>query len=156
MDGVAAVKTEAELARRTSSENLSRAFGARAEPPRGETEKKDWEAFQNAGWMFVRPSADVDRSLRSRSPIENIEAVQRVFRHPNGRILLGTDLLSVRLRNEMSEHQAKAVLQEEDLEIVRQLRFAPNLFEVRTRPGRRDSLQVSLDLSSKIGRASCR
>lgn len=148
IEGVAAVKTEAELARRMSSEDLSRAFGARAEPPRGGTEKKDWEAFQNAGWMFVRPSADVDRSLRSRSPIENIEAVQRVFRHPNGRILLGTDLLSIRLRNEMSEDQAKAILQEEGLEIVRQLRFAPNLFEVRTRPGRRDSLQVSLDLSS--------
>jgi hypothetical protein len=125
---------------------VSRAFGEPMERPAPEVEEADWNAMRKAGWIFVRPSPEVARAMESRRAVEGAEAVQRVFRDPNGRIFLGTDLLTVRLRSSLAESEARAVLDTAGLEIVHRFRFAPNLFEVRVRAGR-DFLQASLDLS---------
>ncbi|MGH8602670.1 MAG: S8 family serine peptidase, partial [Gammaproteobacteria bacterium] len=127
--------------------DISRAFGKIAEAPEDAREESQWRAFGNAGWVFVRPTAEVSRALESHSPMKDTEAIQRVFRHPSGRIFLGTDRLSVRLRADMSEQQVRAALDAAGLEIIRRLNFAPNLYEVRTKP-EKDFLQASLDLSS--------
>ncbi len=142
LEGVVAVMPRV---RGASREDISRSFGNIAQLPSGMSEEADWVALGKAGWVFVRPTAAVTRAIESRSSVEGAEAVQRVFRHPSGRTFLGTDRLSVRLGADMTEQQVNAALDSAGLEMLRQLKFAKNLYEVRTRPGR-DFLQVSLDL----------
>lgn len=128
--------------RSMAREDVSRAFG---ESARIEQEEERL-AFEKGGWTFVRASAELTRAVESRSAVQGAEAIQRVFLHPSGRLLLGTDRLSVRLRADMTEQQARAALEAIGLDVIGRLKFAPNLYEVRTRSGR-DFLQISLDLS---------
>lgn len=132
--------------RGASRSDFSRSFGEIVEASSRAEEDPDWQAFENAGWIFVRPNDAVQRALDTRDRVDNAEAAQRVFQHPNGRTLLGTDRLSVKLRAEMSEDEVRAALDAENLEIVNQLKFAPNLYEVRVK-GDRDFLQTSLELA---------
>jgi thermitase len=106
------------------------------------------EAFEQAGWVFVQPADDLLRAFEAHTPVRGAEAVQRVFVQPSGRMMLGTDRLSVRLRPDLSEQDARAALDAQGLEVLGRLKFAPNLFEVRTAPGT-DFLQASVDLSQR-------
>ena len=54
----------------------------------------------------------------------------RVYLHNNGSLALGTNRLSVRLADDLSEQQAVDWLQQQGLEVVDQLKFAKNLFVV--------------------------
>jgi hypothetical protein len=127
-------------------EDLDLAFGQRQRMPTKVSDEKGWQTLESAGWLFVEPNDEVKRALESGTSLEGAEAVQRVFLQPSGRILLGTNRLSVRLRADMTQQEVSDALDKAGLEIIGQLKFAPNLYEVRTRPGR-DFLQASLDLS---------
>ncbi len=70
-----------------------------------------------------------------------------MFRHASGRIFLGSDRLSVRLRADLTADAAAAVLRARGLEVLNRLKFAPNLFEVRVAPGK-DFLEASVELSA--------
>jgi hypothetical protein len=144
LDGIVAVMPRV---RGKATAEVAPEFGQMAETPTdlGEAE---WQGFLTAGWVFVRPSAEVSRAVAARAPIQGAEAAQRVFRHPSGRIFLGTDRLSVRLRADLTESQALSILGAEGLEVVNRLKFATNLFEVRVPPGR-DFLQASVELSGR-------
>jgi len=139
LDGVLAVMPSD---RSMEKKDVHREFGKSATIE----QKEEREAFEKRGWAFVQASAKLTRAVESRSAVQGVDGLQRVFVHPSGRLLLGTDRLSVRLRSDMSEAQAHAAIDAAGLDIVGQLKFAPNLYEVRTRPGT-DFLQASLDLS---------
>ncbi|NEQ95583.1 MAG: S8 family serine peptidase [Cyanothece sp. SIO2G6] len=132
--------------REASQADLSQSFGEILEASSRAGENPDWQSFENAGWIFVRPNDVVQRALDTGSRINNAEAAQRVFRHSSGRTFLGTDRLSVKLRAEMSEEEVSAALDAANLEIVNRLKFAPNLYEVRV-TGDRNFLQVSVELA---------
>ena len=66
---------------------------------------------------------------------------------PEGSHLLGTNRLSVRLRNDLTDEQAREVLGRAELTIATRLKFAPQLYKVVVQPGR-DFLEASLDLSA--------
>ncbi|HSJ48092.1 MAG TPA: S8 family serine peptidase [Gammaproteobacteria bacterium] len=144
LEGVVAIMP---VARGRAAEEVARDFGRMAKAP-ADVDENEWRAFATAGWVLVRPSAEVSRALEARAAVDGAEAVQRVFRHPSGRILLDTGRLSIRLRATLSEDQARAALEAADLDVVNRLKFAPNLFEVRVRPGR-DALQASLELAGQ-------
>jgi subtilisin family serine protease len=127
-----------------SRQALARAFGSIASAPTAVRDRQAWKAFEGAGWVFVHPSQTLRRSLEEREAVEGAEAVQRVFVNPGGRVLLGTDLLTVRLREDLTETDVASELDVAGLEVVRELRFAPNLYEARTRSGR-DFLDVSVE-----------
>jgi thermitase len=61
---------------------------------------------------------------------------------------LGSDRLTVRLAENLTEQQAQALLEASALVVVRRLRFAPNLFQVRVKPGPKHFLNAALDLSA--------
>ncbi|MEX2264199.1 MAG: S8 family serine peptidase [Bryobacteraceae bacterium] len=143
LEGIVAVKPKEVGAAR---EYIQRAFGEIAEARAVMAEEAKWEAFAKAGWVLVRPNAELSRALESRTVPAGAESVQRIFRHPSGRIYLGSDRLSVRLRAGLTEVQARAVLDNAGLDIIRRLKFAPNLYEIRVRPGR-DFLEASAALS---------
>jgi thermitase len=61
--------------------------------------------------------------------------VGKVFRRQDGQLVVGSNRLTVKLVPDMSADEARAQLEKAGLEIVRQLKFAPNLFETRVVSG---------------------
>ncbi|HEY0463032.1 MAG TPA: S8 family serine peptidase, partial [Polyangiaceae bacterium] len=109
---------------------------------------KERQAFLDAGWWFVKPTESARKAALEGSGSADGAGIQRVFVQPQGRLLLGSNRLTVRLKKALTETQALAVLAAEQLDIVQRLKFAPNLYEVRVRPGR-DFLAASLELAGK-------
>ena len=103
-------------------------------------------AFEKAGWIFARPSTRLADAAVSRTEVDGVAAVQRVFRKSNGRLALGTNKIAVRLRDELSDAEVVDVLSNHGVTAVKRLRFAPNLFEVRVAPGA-DFLEVARHLA---------
>jgi hypothetical protein len=64
--------------------------------------------FEKAGLLFVKPTDDLERALRSGTSVPGIEAIQRAFQNPKGRIFLGTNRLAVRIAPSLTEDQARA------------------------------------------------
>ncbi|MEO8596722.1 MAG: S8 family serine peptidase [Candidatus Solibacter sp.] len=142
LDGLAAVKPVRTAA---TGKGYVLSMGERTAAPEG-VDEAGWNAFTRAGWVFVRPEPAIAHALQTHTPVRGAEAVQKVFRHPSGRIFLGSDRLSVRLRASLGEEQATKVLRDNGLEVVNRLKFAPNLFEARVTAGR-DFLDASVELS---------
>ncbi len=99
-------------------------------------------AFERANWLFVEPSAELARGVATRSLPGGADTAGAVFRKDNGELLVGTNLLTVKLRPELSVAVAEAKLEQAGLEILRQLRFAPNLYEAAVVAGG-DVLEVA-------------
>lgn len=86
------------------------------------------QAFQNAGWYFINPTAESSMSFHRSSAKR---AVGRVFQQANGRTLIGNNLLTVQLKFELSEQDALALLSANNLELVNKLGFDKHLYEVK-------------------------
>ncbi len=148
-DVVAVMPSERGIPR----EEAAGQFGDLAELPatttddREHTQSIDWSAFEQAGWLMVYPRDEVRGSLESGDDVPGADQVHLVFRDPNGRLFMGHDRLVVQLRSELSEDEAGGAIEEAGLAIDRPLKFAPNLYSVRVRPGAgRDFLDASVDL----------
>ena len=142
LEGIVAVKPKATGA---ASAATARAYGERAETPAGVSDT-EWRGFSAAGWIFVTSTPSLRRGVEAPSRVEGAEAVQRVFRLASGRLVLGTNRLSVKLKPDLKEEQARAVIEASGLEVIERLKFAPNLYEVRV-PAGRDFLEASVELS---------
>ncbi|GGQ37554.1 hypothetical protein GCM10010233_64510 [Streptomyces pseudogriseolus] len=103
------------------------------------------DAFARANWVFVRPNQATREAFSTREEIPGTEATGNVIRRPNGRIGIATDALTVQLRPRFSEEEARRELESVGLTIVNKLRFAENLYEVRTTASH-DALAASVDL----------
>ncbi len=144
LDGVVAVKP---AKREESGEEAFRAFGTAASLKTAEIAEGDWGPFEKAGWRLMRPNAQLAAAMQARSMPDGPDEARRVFRHPSGRIYLGSNRLTVKLRADLPESNVNAKLAAAGLETVRRLGFAPNLFEVKVAAGR-DFLDVSMALGS--------
>jgi DNA-binding transcriptional regulator YiaG len=120
LDGVVAIKVD----RNTRSQM----------PPRLNTEQlhvspEELEVFENAGWIF---SSDLESSdlQRGSSVVKDLTPSGAVFRREDGGIMIGTKVLTVKLKEEFSSETVQRKLAAENLSIKRHLKFAPNLFEV--------------------------
>ena len=104
-----------------------------------------FEAFRNAGWVFVEPTAETSRRVDERD-LENLAGdAGKVVVKPNGRFGVVSSRLSVQLIEDIPENEVESVLEDLGLELVAQLTFAPNLFEVNT-TAHADALEASLQL----------
>jgi hypothetical protein len=95
-----------------------------AEAP--EVPKEIRQSFTGAGWIFVRRESPIEDS-ELESPI----AVGRLYRDEDGEWMIAAGRLSVRLREDIDEDHAHKKLEQDGLEIVRQMKFARHLFEVQ-------------------------
>jgi subtilisin family serine protease len=135
LDDVIAIKSpmeEASAARGIL--NAVRGAVARGLPQSVKSEEA--RGFERAGWSFVQPTAETRSAMQAADAREMAGSVASVFRRTDGQLVIGTNLLTVKLAPKFSEAEARAKIAQEGLEIVRQLKFAPNLFEVRVGPGK--------------------
>lgn len=92
-------------------------------------------AFENAGWEFRERSAESPREATPQA---------RVFVKPGDRLALGTNMLTVKLRESLSQEQADVVLQPYGCHVSERLTFAPGLFQtVCTDPAPVDTIGVA-------------
>lgn len=108
-------------------------------------QEKERSAFEQVGWLFVRPSDTIARSIARGEPVTGAAEVRRDYRSKGGRTLIGTDRMTVRLAPGLDEEAVVRLLIRHELEVVNRLRFAPNLFEV-TVPRGVDPLGLSVQL----------
>ena len=78
-------------------------------------------AFESAGWAFV-PRADAAGGAK-------------VYVRPGGQVALGTNRLTVRVKGDRTEEQAREFLAEHGMTVVDHLKFASNLFVVEAGAG---------------------
>jgi subtilisin family serine protease len=142
IEGILAVKPKIST---NVSEDLH-TFGKSEKPNAIEMGDTEHSAFEKAGWIFVRPADNVKRAVDTGTVPEGAKEVNRIFRNKTGRIFLGTNLLSVRLQSNFNADEAESIINEQGLEIIRKLKLAPNLYEVKVKPGK-DFLQTSWELS---------
>ena len=78
-------------------------------------------AFENAGWILQeRASSELSKSVPH----------AKVFLKPNGSMVLGTNMLSVKFKEDLSEEEANKTLKPYGCQVKRKLTFAPGLFQV--------------------------
>ncbi len=122
--------------RRMLPSEIADAFGEVAPHQRVIPETAGWAAFSRAGWILVHPNTLVTRALDTRTGLKGATSIQRIFLDQSGRLYLGSDRLTVRLRAGVERHNALALLDSAGLSVVHELRFALGLFQVRVKPGK--------------------
>ena len=151
MEGILAVNLE--LKEEVSSKTTVRKYGQSAsrKAKKGETEfdvsQDELVAFNEAGWLFVRPSKETILAEENRQTPEGTTMVGRVFKGDDNRILIGTNRLTVQLSKELTDAEVESELKAANLEIVNQLRFAPHMYEVLVGPNQ-DFLEVAVELTN--------
>jgi hypothetical protein len=116
------------------------ATGSTADVIAREVPASQVRAFEEAGWTFgERPAGE--------PPADAPQA--KVFVKADGRLALGTNLLTVQFREDVSEEQANEMLQPYGCHVVKRLTFAPGLFQVAvTDPSRGDAIEVANQLQT--------
>ncbi|MFC5379256.1 S8 family serine peptidase [Aquipuribacter nitratireducens] len=154
VDGVVAVQVADEQRQAlldgdpAGDERVRGLFGAPATGPRVTDAELDVDAeeargLRESGWLLVRPVAGL--TARGGDLPEAAEDVGTVFTQADGHVLIGTRSIVVQFDPELSEEEARARAAQRGLTIVRELRFAPNQFEVAAAAGE-DVLEVANDL----------
>jgi thermitase len=96
---------------------------------------RDHRIFAKAGWWFIRPSASLAFAAEARAVIPGAEEVQQMLVTETNRLLIATNLATVRFREELTEAQIAQGLAEDHLERVYDLKPAPFTLEVRLTQG---------------------
>src|SRR5690242_10245117 len=101
-------------------------FGAPATTPwSGDAPVSSGRAvFETAGWVFVEPDPEVAVAAVTRDGVPGAEAVRPVLVARSGEIMIGTDLVVVRVAPDLSEQEALLRMRADGLTLVRRLRFA--------------------------------
>jgi subtilisin family serine protease len=116
---------------------------APSDATRGESQER--EAFEQAGWVFVTPSAETREAMQRGQRVNGAAVIGKVFQQQSGRILVESKRLSVRLQDELGRDEAEDVLRTANVTIEAKLQFAPNLYTVSINDGR-DVIDVAMQL----------
>lgn len=106
---------------------------------------EELNGFNKADWLFVHPSSELSQAVERKEIPSGTTFVGRIFRNPRGRIMIGTDRLIVKLKKDIPDNEVQSILKENNFQVIRQLKFAINLFEVKV-----DINQDPLDISVKL------
>jgi hypothetical protein len=120
-------------------------FGRPAGAEELELSADESTAFGEAGWTFVVAEPELARAAERGEPVARAADIRHVYRAEGKRTLIGTDRMTVRLSEDLDEAAVEQALAARAFEVLRELRFAPNLFEVRVAAGT-DPLELSIEL----------
>lgn len=105
--------------------------------------EEDARALERAGWIFVRPEDASGYGQQAR--------VAKVFVTPGGHIALGTDRLTIKLKDAVDPERAREILARYGLRVLQALRFAPGLYQVQV--GAPEAGKDTLDVADDLVRA---
>jgi len=149
VDGVLAIRigVNAQGQRMAQPEDFGRNATREAPQVPAALKLDDTEAtgFDRAGWAFVLPTEAVTRNFQQRALPAGVDAVGKVFQREDGRVVIGTDTVAVKLKPGLTDAQVNDILQAAGIRLVRRLRFSPNLYEARV-VGQRDAIDTSMAL----------
>jgi hypothetical protein len=77
-------------------------------------------AFKEAGWVIV--------------PREEAVHGTKVYLRPSGRLVLGTNRLTVRVAGDRTDEEARDLLRRQSFTVIDKLKFASNLYVVEAPP----------------------
>jgi subtilisin family serine protease len=139
IESVRAVYPTTEFKEAASHEDFLSSFGEMMPPPpepeAREVAHEDAPIFERAGWHFVAPNEEVAKASAVQATVPNASAVREVYVSDAGKLLVGTNLATVKLPPDLSEAQAEKILRQDGLTLVHRLRFGRNLYEVRVPAG---------------------
>ncbi|GGC08879.1 S8 family serine peptidase [Cellulomonas carbonis] len=138
VDGVVAVHSVEPSADGARGHRASERAGADVRAAARQIDDDTLDAFARAGWQLLTDAERDERGARAATPAASVVI------NEDGRPVIATDVLAVQLDASLSADDARRVLDEAGLSVLTELRFAPNLFEVRTSTG--DALDASVRL----------
>jgi len=94
------------------------------------------EIFERQGWVFTKATALTASVAKTRMTPAGLRAVAEIAINENNEPTLTTDIVVVQMPENFSEDRIKQQIADDGLILVRRLRFANNLFELRIPPGR--------------------
>ncbi|HZK05011.1 MAG TPA: S8 family serine peptidase [Actinomycetaceae bacterium] len=97
--------------------------------------EEEAQALAESGWRFVRPTRELEDAVAAREMPEGVTEAGQVFQQEDGHLLIGTQSLTLQLSEDLTAEQAQEQLAERGLTVIRELRFAPNQYEVAIPPG---------------------
>lgn len=97
--------------------------------------------WESAGWYVVRESTE-----SSQKGLPAPLAVGPILRNDRGEWMIGTQQLTVRLRDDLTEKKAQQTLANHKMSILHKMGFAPNLYEVQVSEDA-DAFALSVELS---------
>ena len=151
IDGVVAVRVADDRRGVVNPAALGEvAAGAAASRPALQLDVQEARALEADGWLFVRPESTIAAARVSRNLPDQLDDISAVYQQADGHVLLGTPTLTVQFDPELTEADARARLDGLGLTVVRELRFAPNQFEVVI-PAGADQLEVANTLQEQAG-----
>ena len=152
-----AVRPDAKLRARSRPSEMVHLFGTAAQDDvEGgafglNLPSRNRRIFEEAGWLFVEPTAAVASAAKVRLSIPGTEAVREVVIGSDGELMIVTDFVAVQLASDLPEEVAKKQLKDDGLRLVRRLRCASNTFEARL-PTRRPVSEITSELQEKTER----
>lgn len=144
-----AIKQEPSSERTKDAETIEKNFGMRtklsADTKNASRLSEQQEIFEKAGYVFIRPNEKTSKALGSRTRSSELPNTGSVFVDKEGVIKVGTGRLTIKFKPGISKTEIDTLLEQMNLKIIRQLKFADSLYEIEVQ-GMIDPLDLSIQL----------
>jgi subtilisin family serine protease len=145
---VIAVKLEGSAEKRLDK---ARSLGSQADisvdKAQGSLVNKEQQAFEKAGYIFIKPNEKIKKAVASRSGRESagIRNAGRTFVDQDGHLQVETGKLTIKFKPDVSDQDVQSLLDNKNLTVTRQFRFADKSYEVLVQNGK-DPFELSAEL----------
>jgi thermitase len=144
-----AIKQEASSERTKNAFIIEKNFGTRTKisaDTRNESRlREQQEIFEKAGYVFIKPNENTNSILGSRAQRSELPNTGSIFVDKEGDIKVGTGRLTIKFKPGVSKNEIDALLEQKNLKIIRQLKFADSLYEIEVQD-MSDPLDLSVEL----------
>jgi hypothetical protein len=144
-----AIKQEDSSERMKDADSIEKNFGTRtklsADTRNAAKLSKQQEIFEKAGYVFIKPNENTRSLLDSRARRSELPNTGSVFVDKEGVIKVGTGRLTIKFKPDVSKNEIDALVQQKNLKIIRELRFADSLYEIEVQD-MADPLDLSVQL----------
>ena len=143
------IKQEDSSERMKDVESIEKNFGTRtklsADTKNASRLSEQQEIFEKAGYIFIKPNEKTSKTLESKALRSELPNTGGVFVDKEGLIKVGTGRLTIKFKGDVSKSEIDALLEQRNLKIIRQLKFADSLYEIEVQD-MTDPLDLSIQL----------
>lgn len=143
------IKQEDSSERMKDVESIEKNFGTRTklstDTKNASRLSEQQEIFEKAGYIFIKPNEKTSKTLESKALRSELPNTGGVFVDKEGLIKVGTGRLTIKFKGDVSKREIDALLEQRNLKIIRQLKFADSLYEIEVQD-MTDPLDLSIQL----------